>query len=388
MGLGGVTYLANQERMSGLLAASQANREKWTWRALGKTGIRLPVISFGVMNCDNPNLVKAALDRGLVHLDTAHGYMQGRNEEIIGQNLKGRPRDSFVIATKVNLKGRGSQLTGPYPPEIRAEDMLEKLEISLKRLGLEYVDIFYHHNVASRDQALHEPVLKVMEKAKKEGKVRFVGLSTHTSEPEVVRAAAESKFYEVVLTTYNFKQRHVAETKAAVAQAAQAGLGVVAMKAVGGHRLLADGQVKVNAKAAIKWVLQDANVHTVIAGCTTFDQLEEDVALLTDLALTDQEKQDLAMASSVAGLYCQGCNQCLGGCSRQLPLPDLMRAYMYLYGYRNLGLAHDTLTALGLPENPCGDCAACTASCAIGFDLRGKVRDVARLIRTPREFLA
>jgi hypothetical protein len=387
IGLGGVVYLVSQETRPGLLGSGQPGREKWVWRTLGRTGIRLPVISLGVMNTDNPNLVKAALDRGLVHLDTAHGYMQGRNEEIIGQNLKGRPRDSFVIATKVNMKGPGIQSADPYPPEVRGEDMLAKLDVSLKRLGVDHVDIFYHHNVASRVQALHEPILNAMEKAKREGKARFVGLTTHANEPEVIRAAAESKVYEVVLTSYNFKQKHVVEVKAAVAQAAQAGLGIVAMKTVGGHRLFKEGQRKVNAKAAIKWVLQDPNVHTVIAGCTTFDQLDEDLTILGDLALTEQEKKDLQAALAVAGLYCQGCNECLEGCAQRLPLPDLMRAYMYLYGYRNLGQAHDTLASLSLPGQPCAGCDTCTASCAVGFDLREKVLDVARLRLTPREFL-
>jgi len=151
--------------------------------------------------------------------------------------------------------------------------------------------------------------------------------------------------------------------------------------------LFKSGDFNVNAKAAIKWVLQDPNVHTVIAGCTTFDQLEEDLSILDDLTLSDHEKRDLQAASIVGGLYCQGCNQCLNGCRRSLPLPDLMRAYMYLYGYRNLGRAHDTLASVNLPEQPCDDCAVCTATCAAGFDLRDKVRDLARLRQTPREFL-
>ena len=53
------------------------------------------------MNADIDGLVRGALDAGMVHLDTAHGYQRGRNEEMIGRVLKGRPRESFVIATKV-----------------------------------------------------------------------------------------------------------------------------------------------------------------------------------------------------------------------------------------------------------------------------------------------
>ena len=57
----------------------------YIYRTLGKTGITLPIVSMGVMNSDNENLIRAALDGGILHLDAAHGYMRGRNEETIGR---------------------------------------------------------------------------------------------------------------------------------------------------------------------------------------------------------------------------------------------------------------------------------------------------------------
>ena len=62
----------------------------------------------GVMNSDNPNLIRAALDSGMVLLDTAHGYMGGRNEETIGGAIKGRPRDSFMIGSESEPPSRPS----------------------------------------------------------------------------------------------------------------------------------------------------------------------------------------------------------------------------------------------------------------------------------------
>ncbi|HUM79792.1 MAG TPA: aldo/keto reductase, partial [Candidatus Saccharicenans sp.] len=73
-------------------------REGFIYRTLGRTGIVLPVVCMGVMNTDSYELVRAALDAGMVHLDTAHNYLRGRSEEVIGQVIKGRPRDSFVVA--------------------------------------------------------------------------------------------------------------------------------------------------------------------------------------------------------------------------------------------------------------------------------------------------
>ena len=70
-------------------------------RRLGNTGIELPVVSMGVMRSDNPELVRAALAAGMRHLDTAHSYMEGNNESMLGGVLKDYPRSSFVISTKV-----------------------------------------------------------------------------------------------------------------------------------------------------------------------------------------------------------------------------------------------------------------------------------------------
>jgi predicted aldo/keto reductase-like oxidoreductase len=140
-------------------------------------------------------------------------------------------------------------------------------------------------------------------------------------------------------------------------------------------------------KAALKWVLNDPNVTTAVPGMTAFDQLEDDLTVLTDLALTEQELKDLKVDIH-GGLYCQHCRQCLPGCRESLPIPDLMRSYMYAYGYRNLGLAQDLLQELDVPSDACRSCGTCTVRCAKGFDVAGRIKDIIRLKDIPAEFLA
>ncbi len=385
-GLGSFFLLSSSEpKPNEPKGSEKKGSRKFAYRTLGKTGIKLPVITMGVMNSDNPNLIRAALDAGMVHLDTAHGYMRGKNEEVIGGVLKGRPRDSYVLATKVYLPR--NEKTGLYKDTATQEAFSSRLDISLKRLGLDYVDILYHHNVWKRESALYEPILKAMEKAKKEGKARFVGVATHRNEPEVIRAAIDSKFYEVVLTSYNFRQKHYAEMRKAIAKAAGAGLGIVGMKAIGGVDLAASKPAKADARAALKWVLQDPNIHTIIAGFTTFDQLEVDLSIMEDLSLKKSEWSHLQKANLTGSLYCQGCGQCVSSCFQKLPIPDLMRSYMYVYGYRNLGEAQDLLLSLNLPANLCQDCGSCPVQCISGFNVSDRIRDVIRLREVPSEFI-
>ncbi|MCX8118997.1 MAG: aldo/keto reductase [Desulfobacterota bacterium] len=375
-GFGGLLFLPPFElKQEVKLVESKGKERKIVYRTLGKTGLKLPVINMGVMNSDNPQLIRAALDSGMVMLDTAHGYMGGRNEETIGQVIKDRPRDSFVIATKVSLPQDRS--TGLYTEGATTKEFLRKLDLSLKRLGVDHVEILYHHNVSRRESVIYEPVLNGLEKAKKDGKIRFAGISTHSNEPEVMQAAVESKCYEVIQTAYNYHQRHYKEVRLAIAKAAEAGLGIVTMKAIrGGFRLLPSAK---NPAASLKWVLQDPNVHTVIPGFTTFEELEVDLAVMEDLRLTEEEKRALQKEAALPSHYCQGCRRCSGTCPEHLPIPDLMRAYMYTYDYRNVERAREVVASLDLPDKVCEDCSVCQVRCASNFNVSKKIREVVRL---------
>jgi uncharacterized protein len=354
-------------------------------RKLGRTGIEVPLVSMGVMNADNPNLVKAALDGGMFLLDTAHGYQDGRNEEMLGTVLPGRPRDSFVICTKVFVSTLDRK-TGLFGKGTRGDEIGEKLDISLKRLGLDHVDVLYLHAQSAREGVLHEAMLKALEQAKAAGKTRFIGVSTHKNEPEVLRAAVEGKLYDVVLTAYNFKQDHHLEVQKAIGEAAGAGLGIVAMKTQAGVYWDKEKTQPIDPRATLRWSLRDPNVHTAIPGFTTFDQLQDDLAVLREPAFTPVDGEKLR-DQKLAGLFCQGCEDCLDPCRMHLPIPELMRSYMYGHAYRNREKAQSLVMALELPRNPCGECDSCPVVCAKGFDVRARIRDIVRLRDVPREFL-
>ena len=364
----------------------RGKKRKFIYRTLGKTGIKLPVISMGGMYAIDPALFRAALDFGINHLETAHMHMAGKNEEMIGQVIKGRPRESYFITTKIPLPQH--KITGALSPEAKEETFSRMMDISLKRLGLDYVDFLCFHGGMNRQAVLHETVLRAMGRAKKEGKARFIGVSTHRNEPEVIQACIDSKSYDFVMPSYNFRQKHYLEVRDAIARAAQAGLGIVAMKTMGGTGAISDILRPTNASAALKWTLQDPNVHTTVPGFTNFDQLNTDLAVMEDLRFTDSEKEYLKTASTTPGLYCQGCGQCERQCLAKLPIPDLMRAYMYTHGYRRPALAQELVVSLSLPWKICDDCSICPIQCRNGWNVAERIRDVVRLREIPSEFLA
>ncbi len=362
-------------------SSNQSN--KIIYRTLGRTKLRIPVVSFGVMNSDSPDLIQRALDSGINHLDTAHLYLRGNSERVIGEVLqRSGNRDKICVATKMRFARDGEKrifsLKGTErEPAANEENLFKQLEISLQRLRTDYVDILYIHSCYSPQMATYEPVMNGMVKAKKQGKARFIGVSTHQDEPNVIRACADSGIYDVVLTAYNFAQNHREEVKKAIQYAAGKGVGIVAMKTQGGRQLQESGEIEVKHEAALKWVLEDENVCTTIPGMTTFDQLDQNMKVMNDLAISAAEKRYLAFVSKLKGkLYCQNCLSCISTCSRRVEIPKLMRAYMYAKGYGNYIQAGMTIAELPKKRglNICQSCSSCAASCPNGINIGSRIK--------------
>ncbi len=356
-------------------------------RKLGNTGIELPIVSMGVMRADNPNLVRAAIKAGIKHFDTAHGYGRGNNELMLGEVFKEYPRDSVIIGTKIR-PDHYDRSTGTYGPELTKESIIEKFETSLERLQTDYVDILYLHGVKTKEAILNETIVEAFTEIKKQGKAKYLGISTHSNEPEVIQAVIDGSIYSIVLTAINFKQDHVNEIKEKIALASEKGIGIIGMKTMAGAFADKERTKPINCKAALKWVLQDPNVHTTIPGITNIEQLAENISVMENLKLTEEEEKHLEAARLIAGLYCDGCRECVAKCKKNLPVNDIMRAYMYTYGYSQIDKAHSLLADTAIPENPCDGCTECTVTCRKGFNVQDKIADVARLKTIPKEFIS
>ena len=357
-----------------------------SYRVLGRTGLKIPLISFGVMNSDNPDLLRRAFDLGLNHLDTAHLYLRGNSERVIGEVVEGRGnRDSIYIATKMRFARdrEGKVFTNeatarePAPTE---ENLFQQLETSLERLRTDYIDILYLHSCYSPAMATFEPLMSALVKAKEQGKARFIGVSTHSDEPNVIRSAVDAGVYDVVLTSYNYLQDHKDAVGDAIAYAAGKDVGVVAMKTQGGKRLNQKEGVEINHQAALKWVFANPHVCTAIPGMTTFEQMDSNFSVMSDFELSDGEERELKLASLLPGTYfCQSCRECVPTCPERVEIPSLMRAYMYAEAYGNTIQAEETIGSL--PEDRglrvCADCTSCQARCRRDLPIADRVRELA-----------
>lgn len=354
-------------------------------RTLGRAKIEVPVVSMGVMNADNPALVRAAYERGVRHFDTAANYQFGRNEQMTGSVIRELGvRDRVVIATKGH--------TRPQRRGLSAADSKKKLlaavEGSLRRLGTDYVDIFYMHDVSSAED-LNEPgAREALEELRKSGRIRFAGVSTHSKMADVLNEAARGGFYDVVLASYNVTMANDAAMAGALRAAAAAGVGVVAMKTLAGGERWPNEESRAGfsretiQRACLKWALRNEAVATLIPGFTAIEQLDVDFPVARDLSCTEEERRFLADGKIELGMgFCRQCGGCLASCPRGADVPSLVRTHMYAAQYGNLAMARSTLDEIlpGRGLEACRGCVECVARCGRAIDVAGRVGDLRAL---------
>lgn len=350
-------------KISSLLSAagfipSPSAAGQQVFRTLGRTGLKATEVGMGVMITHDPDIVRAALDTGINYFDTARAYMGGRNEKILGQGLKGRRREA-IIATKCHHLGSKKRV-------------INSVEKSLAALKVDVIDILQLHNLKSRDAVLLDDHLEALTELRKAGKIRFTGVTTHSNMIEVIEAAVESKFYDTVLTSFNFQSPP--ELAKAIEKASAAGLGVIAMKIMtGGYRMEEIPGLNPY-QAALRWVLLKRSVSTTIPSMASLEQLSQNAAVM-GTTTTWRDDLSLQLYASIAGSrYCRACGSCRGQCGLGADIQTGMRGLMYEEGYGETAMAHRTLANISIP---CGSCRQCSVTCRFGLDVKGRMEAAA-----------
>jgi aryl-alcohol dehydrogenase-like predicted oxidoreductase len=182
-------------------------------RALGKAGLSVATIGLGCMSLSgvygeaddaaSEKLVRAAIDLGVDHFDSSDMYGWGHNEQVLGRALKG-VRDKVVLATKF---GQTQNPGGPNGVNGRPDFVIAACEASLKRLGVDHIDLYYQHRV---DPGVPiEETVGAMKQLVEQGKVRFLGLSE--ARPATITRAHAVHPIACVQTEYSLLYRQEAE---------------------------------------------------------------------------------------------------------------------------------------------------------------------------------
>jgi predicted aldo/keto reductase-like oxidoreductase len=341
---------------------------KPVFRTLGRTGMKITVVSFGAMLTPEPEVIRIAFDNGVNYVDTARRYMGGKNEEIVGKALKGR-RDKIYVATKTQPTSRSK------------DDIINDVETSLRALQTDYVDVIQLHNLTDKERVFIPETREALLKLREQGKVRFFGVTSHTKQAEVLNALVDDKdrFFDTAVVKYNFQSDK--EIGDAIARASAANIGVIAMKTqMGGYTTDAMGRISPH-QAALKWALQNRNITASIPGMRNISELKEDISVMGMSFSYADERILRQYSSAIKPYYCNLCGKCEETCPRGVEISTINRSLMYAEGYKSGALALSTYREIPLSASAsaCLDCSACVAKCVNGLDIASKM-DRARKI--------
>jgi L-glyceraldehyde 3-phosphate reductase len=308
------------------------------FRRCGRSGIVLPAISLGMWHnfgtdADHENCRKmcfTAFDLGITHFDLANNYgpIPGAAEERTGRILKEMPRDELIISSKAGY----TMWPGPYGDNGSRKYLIASLDQSLKRLGVEYVDIFYHHRPDS-DTPMEES-LGALDQIVKSGKALYAGISSYNAvqTADAVGIVKDKNLTPILINqiVYNILNRWIEPDL--VATADRHGMGLIAFCPLG-QGLLTDKYLKgipsdsragsktgflrpehitdaalarikkLNdhaksrgqslAQMALAWTLRLPQVTSALIGASKPQQIVENVAAFKNASFTEQELKHL-----------------------------------------------------------------------------------------------
>ena len=311
---------------------------------LGRTELMVSRIALGgipimrVSPEDAAEIVKAALGWGINFIDTANSYQD--SEAKIGGAIKGIPREELVLATKSTAKDK--------------QTLLQHLDLSLKHLGVDYLDIYQLHNVSQEKcDAVFGPngAYEGLVEAVKAGKVRFPAFSSHNI-PFSVKLMKENQF-DVVQLPFNYIDNSAAYE--AIPLASELDMGFIAMKPLGGGRLDNAG-LSFRFLQAYDSIIPDPGIEKVA-------ELREIIEIVeAGQTLTDEDRQEIRRIQKELGdSWCHRCDYCQP-CQQGIPISSVLVGKSFLKRCTLEG-ARDFMGDGITKARTCIECEECVARC-------------------------
>ena len=372
-------------------AAPEESRVR-RFNKLGRTGLEISDISFGAAGVRSADVIRFAYDRGINYFDCAEMYQNGRAERKIGKAIKGI-RDKVYITSKVETE-----------PDWKRGRTMRSLEGSLRRLQTDYIDVFFCHAVNDVARLKSPEWSEFIALAKKQGKIRFSGMSGHGGYlKECIDYAVDHDVADVILAAYNFGSdpafyERFTKTFDFVAnqeglpkhlkRAHDKGVGVIVMKTLMGARLNDMRPYEWGgatfAQAAFRWVLQSPNVDALIVTMRTREEVASYLAASGQRGTRAADRRLLRGYVAANGeSYCRNaCNLCEGSCPEGVSIPDVLRARMYANDYGDAENAASSYARLEVDASACAGCShqACAGSCPLGLDTPRLMKETADLL--------
>ena len=328
------------------------------YRILGKTGLKISRMGFGGIPIQRTDAASTVAlmhwlsERGVNYIDTARGYTV--SEEYLGQALEGI-REKFVIATKSMARTK--------------ETMAADIDISLKNLRTDYIDLYQIHNATPADvEKVIAPggALEALQEAKAAGKIGHIGITAHSL--DTFKLALEMDWVETIMFPYNIVETQGADL---IRQCREKNIGFIAMKP------LAGGAIE-DATLALRFLCANEDVTVVIPGMAEIKEAEQNLAAVENTSpLTKEELASMdAIRKELGTHFCRRCNYC-APCSAGISIPAvfLMEGYLSRYGLEDW--ARMRYDGMEKTASDCIECGVCETRCPYQLPIREMMKSVA-----------
>ena len=329
------------------------------YRTLGKTGLNISRLGFGgipIQRIDAEGtrvLIHQLKDAGVNYIDTARSYTT--SEEYLGYALEGI-REHFVLATKSTSRTRDA--------------MAADIRISLKNLRTNYIDLYQVHNPSP--EQLEQVVapggaLEALLEAKAAKKVGHLGVTAHSL--ETFRMALEMDWVETIMFPYNIVESQGTEL---IHACGEKGIGFVCMKP------LAGGAIE-DAALALRYISANEDVSVVIPGMAAPQELEQNIAAVSDTSPVTAEEQAKfqAVRDALGTQFCRRCNYCQP-CTVGISISNVFLFQGYLRRYGLADWAKGRYHALEKKASDCVECGACEGRCPYNLPIREMLKEAAK----------
>lgn len=329
-------------------------------RVLGRTGLEVTEVGFGGIPIQRVDaemtkaLLDASLEQGMNFIDSARGYTI--SEALIGKAIEGK-RDQWILATKSTARDY--------------ESMKADVEISLKNLRTDYIDLYQFHFVKDEDQLNlilgENGAYKALVEAKEAGKIGHIGITSHSA--DLLKIALETDCFDTIQFPYNPVET---QGEGAFKLAKQKNIGVILMKPIAGGAIR-QGEV------SIKYVLNNPNVSVAIPGMDSLEQVEKNAAVAkNDLSLTAEELEVIKeIKKELDGGFCRRCNYC-APCTQGIDIPLQFVVEGYLMRYNLEDWANDRYNSLAVKAEDCVQCGACESRCPYDLPIGEMMKRVSK----------
>jgi predicted aldo/keto reductase-like oxidoreductase len=374
---------------------NQTDRKKkgeMFYRRLGRTDLQISEISLGGSPIPDWAILTQTVERGVNYIDSSHSYSNGNSERTIGRLFKEMGRDTLYVGTKFHARRNWNEQT-----------ILKSVEESLKRLQTDHIDVLLIHGVNNEETLTDERVLSAYDKMRKQGKFRFTGISCHSNHHKVVKKAIECGHYDIVQLGYNVfdiedtDEEQDIETyddylgtsgiRQLISLAKSKDVGIIAMKAlkVAGKRQNLETYKTEDSsifQIMLKWALSNTNIASVVTEMLTFEQMEEDLAVIHH-PLTARERSALyRYVAENSKDYCHMCGQCELHCPEGVKTTTILRYLAYYEGYEKHDRAKKDYQSLRPEERApsCQNCGRCEGLCPYGIAIRKRIEYAHQLL--------